>query len=340
MKRFASLREFCLGVSLTLFGVSACGASDDASAAGGSGGPAGPVTSAEDFTQRLQDAYCSNIGPCCMQWGAAFDPAECRQRVYEHVLSIGMQFVGERFDPDTAQVCIERSLALAKSCIPTAEQVEASDAACRLAAGGYRPGEGDCFNDQSCAPSPLGPTECRVDVCSVVLKLPLGAACTPYDFEPAEIIEECDESRGEVCGPGTGTCVARGLGAECASSDRICEPGLYCGEASCERRSAAGERCAGFYDDCVSNTICDEALGVCRPESEVESFTCNASGCCPADHFRQGGVCVPQVGPGGSCETGVGCVDDGLCACADYRTCSARTRQCFPRYLSLFCAIK
>ncbi|HEY4102331.1 MAG TPA: hypothetical protein VGM44_00505 [Polyangiaceae bacterium] len=248
------------------------------------------------MANRLADAVCDNLGPCCQSAGIGFDAETCKQNVIAKLSPEIAEDTGPNvaYDADAAGRCVAAYESGVSSCTPV-EQIDES--ACRAVFMGALPAGGVCTQDAECANAAAGDAYCDMSSgAGSCVKLPggvahgkLGDACvsscdanscvgisTPERGADPNAQFNCYQEDGLFCDASYTCQPLLDAGAGCASSDD-CKAGLYCDAGTCAVSKANGANCQGNQEcaggDCVFSPS-TSADGVCGKSMLATADAC------------------------------------------------------------------
>jgi len=209
------------------------------------------------------------------------------------------------YDGAAAATCFAATSLVGVACTTTAQQAVPNDPSCAHIFNGTVAEGGPCSQPDECVSA-----SCNLDVvtgCSGTPGCCTGACAptAPAASAPLPVGADCSAAglscvAGAFCSASTALCVANvTVGQPCDNAtEKFCGPGLTCLPAPggtqqvCLAPPAEGETCA-------TGLPCDGLDDFCDPATRT---------------------CQPEIGVGGACPDGVGCVD--------YAQCDGRTRTC------------
>jgi len=212
------------------------------------------------------------------------------------------------YDGAAAATCFAATSLVGVACTMTAQEAVPNDPSCAHIFNGTVAEGGPCSQPDECVSG-----SCDLDVvtgCSGTAGCCTGACAAvappaPPASAPLPIGGDCSAAgsscvAGAFCSASTALCVALlAVGQPCDNAaEEFCRSGLTCSvpaggtQQVCLARPAEGESCNG-------GVLCDVLDDFCDPATRT---------------------CQPEIGVGGACPNGVGCVD--------YAQCDGRTRKC------------
>jgi hypothetical protein len=209
------------------------------------------------------------------------------------------------YDGAAAATCFAATSLVGVACTTTAQQAVPNDPSCAHIFNGTVAEGGPCTQPDECVSA-----SCNLDLvtgCSGTPGCCTGACAptAPAASAPLPVGADCSAAgsscvAGAFCSASTALCVANvTVGQPCDNAtEKFCGPGLTCLPAPggtqqvCLAPPAEGETCA-------TGLPCDGLDDFCDPATRT---------------------CQPEIGVGGACPNGVGCVD--------YAQCDGRTRTC------------
>jgi hypothetical protein len=241
-----------------------------------------------------------------------------------------------RFDPETAQACIDATQTMASQCPTTVEKADE----CGHVVAGLVGTDGECAYDEECS----GQARCR--------RATTGAAGRCYDRSGegglCETTVDCQ--KGLFCWEGTTpqyVCVAVvpvGLGETCNTTSLVCDQGTYCSSSSyrCVAQKASGESCTAS-EECQEGLVCDgtRQCGVGLGVGQACSYSqvCAVGLFCDTSGATD--VCASRKGEGSTCYVSTECDASLYCDTTDHcapriapgSTCPLVNDSCQPSYV-------
>jgi hypothetical protein len=279
--RISSLLRLTGPLLSSLLGLGGCGGSTD------HGGTTAAPVAREDFSQKLAEALCNNVGACCASAGYAYDAAGCTaalKSVYDQQLANP----NASYDANKGGACVAYAAQIAKAC------KDADPGPCDAVFTGTLPPGSACTSSSECAPPANGIVFCDQNQCVQEPRGTLGSPCN----------ETCTEHGTAVSCSGSSS----GSQGTCYTND-----GFFCGAShTCEKLTSLGQPCS--YEGCVSGAYCDTSSGVCTAAKGIgqpcqDYDQCVASAWCDVD----AGTCAATKADGAACSSSAECAN-GHCS--------------------------
>ena len=272
---------------------------------GSSAAPAADPVPIDQFAARFAEAWCTNVGPCCMAAAWSFELASCKRAAEQ---GYGASLVAPainvpstvRYDAHAAGACLQAVASLAHSCDATGGH--SVDVSCRALLVGTQPPGAACTVTAECAASDSGKVHCTG------ASTEAGSSGSPGVCEVEQAVVVTHGKQGGQC---LGTCTLGGPCITSASNEPSALPcftsdNLYCQmpRLTCQPLGQVGQGCSAGA--CVAGAFCDSGTCAAQRESgpcQVGGDTCSATSFCNSGS----GNCEPKRANGSPCQEGSWC---------------------------------